>query len=96
MAHVTRRVFIELEHLTDGSKVYFARDLDEDGLMAHGATIEDAAASLEEARADRAAHVAKRSDAAPHNACDEEWLRPWAGSVGEEVPVATPSPSRAA
>ena len=61
MAVITRRIFIELEVLGDGSRSYLARDLDHDGLMADGLTPDAAAASLEEARAMRDAHLASRA-----------------------------------
>ena len=74
MAHVTERVLIELERLSDGTKVYFARDLDNEGLMAHGHSVEAAAASLDEARAMRAAHVARSAAGAPAPARGRAWI----------------------
>lgn len=54
MPRMLKRVAIQAERLSTGVRVYVARDLNVPGLMAHGATTDDAAANLDAARNEHA------------------------------------------
>jgi len=63
MSKVSHCVVIEQETLSDGKRVYVARDLELKGLIAHGDTPDAADANLDEVREERLEMLRKRQGA---------------------------------